>query len=93
VHPLDELGALVSISNSLHSLEVVRVVAALGEYIPPGPGRVANKASDALAVVPLVNGWVVELGAGEGELKTGYMVYISGDTLYIDELEEIPELF
>jgi hypothetical protein len=92
VHPLDELGALVSISNSLHSLEV-RVAATFGEYIPPRPGRVANKASDALAVVPLVNGWVVELGAGEGEVKTGYMVYISGDTLYIDELEEIPELF
>src|SRR5690606_39682511 len=41
------------------------------------------------------SGWLVELGwvrAGTGEeFETGYRIYISGDTLMVDELKEIPK--
>ncbi|KAK4096069.1 hypothetical protein N658DRAFT_490234 [Parathielavia hyrcaniae] len=74
-----------------------------GKHVPPGPLGVAN---ELLGAVPPTNGWLVELGwtkpagsaapsgsgGGEGEeFETGYRVYISGDTLFVDELREIPK--
>ncbi len=73
--------------------EAVRVTAMPGKHFPPGPLAVVN---ELLGAVPPTNGWLVELGwveRGEGEegFETGYRIYISGDTLFVDELREIPE--
>lgn len=74
---------------------VVRVTAMPGKHVPPGPLAVAN---DILGAVPPTNGWLLELGyapdvASEDSavVETGYRVYISGDTLLVDELKEIPK--
>ncbi|KAG7288355.1 hypothetical protein NEMBOFW57_007886 [Staphylotrichum longicolle] len=74
-----------------------RVVARGGVegHVPPGPLAAIN---ELLGAVPPTNGWLVELGwlgpgASDDEdgFETGYRIYISGDTLMVDELKEIPE--
>src|SRR5690606_16763591 len=79
------------------------VIAMPGKHVPPGPGGVFEMVNDLLGAVPPVNGWVLELGsyksapAGseerEEDWKSGYRIYITGDTLLIDELAEIPKRF
>lgn len=74
----------------------VRVTATPGKHVPPGP---IAKVNELLGAVPPVNGWLVELGnakgvaaGGEEEgFETGYRIYISGDTLMVDDLKEIPK--
>jgi L-ascorbate metabolism protein UlaG (beta-lactamase superfamily) len=72
--------------------EAVRVTAMPGKHVPPGP---LAKVNELLGAVPPVNGWLVELGwarTGTGDdFETGYRIYISGDTLMVDELKEIPK--
>ncbi|RYP45134.1 hypothetical protein DL768_008492 [Monosporascus sp. mg162] len=75
---------------------VVKVTGMPGKHVPPGP---LAKANDFLKAVPPTNGWLVELGyaskaptGGDPEsLDVGYRIYISGDTLFVDELKEIPK--
>lgn len=47
--------------------------------------------------VPPTNGWMLELGYGSPSMKTdfncGYRIYISGDTLMVDDLKEIPKRY
>ncbi|KAF2842927.1 Metallo-hydrolase/oxidoreductase [Patellaria atrata CBS 101060] len=48
--------------------------------------------------VPPTNGWMIELGYYSGPLvennfNCGYRIYISGDTVMVDELKEIPERY
>lgn len=72
----------------------IKVTGMPGKHVPPGPLAVAN---DLLGAVPPTNGWMIELGyqnASDGEnFESGYRIYISGDTLMIDELKEIPERY
>ncbi|KAK4031267.1 beta-lactamase superfamily domain-containing protein [Parachaetomium inaequale] len=70
----------------------VRVTGMPGKHVPPGPLAAIN---ELLGAVPPTNGWLVELGwtkptEGEEGFETGYRIYISGDTLMVDELKEIP---
>ncbi len=73
----------------------IKVTAMPGKHVPPGPIAVAN---DLLQAVPPTAGWLLELGhLTEGgsameseELQVGYRIYISGDTLLVEDLEEIP---
>ncbi|KAK3713513.1 hypothetical protein LTR37_008471 [Vermiconidia calcicola] len=75
----------------------IKVTAMPGKHVPPGPLGVAN---DILGAVPPVNGWMLELGQKTtdseepmGGFNCGYRIYISGDTLMIDDLHEIPKLY
>ncbi|XPT02026.1 hypothetical protein M3J09_011149 [Ascochyta lentis] len=67
-----------------------------GKHIPPGPLGAAN---DILGAVPPTNGWMIELGysspsaANADDFSSGYRAYITGDTLMVDELKEIPERY
>ncbi|OAA57141.1 hypothetical protein LEL_10931 [Akanthomyces lecanii RCEF 1005] len=73
----------------------IKVTAMPGKHVPPGPIAVAN---NLLQAVPPTAGWLLELGhLAEGssvveseELQVGYRIYISGDTLLVEDLEEIP---
>ncbi|KAH6631294.1 beta-lactamase-like protein [Chaetomium tenue] len=75
-------------------MAAVRVTGLPGKHVPPG---LVEKANELLGAVPPTNGWLVELGWTRGEeraeerFETGYRIYISGDTLMVDELKEIPE--
>lgn len=64
-----------------------------GKHVPPGPLNIAN---NLLGAVPPTNGWMIELGysspssSDADAFATGYRLYITGDTLMVDELREIP---
>lgn len=71
----------------------IKVTGMPGKHVPPGPLSVAN---DLLGAVPPTNGWMVELGyksTSGSDFTNGYRIYISGDTLMVDELKEIPERY
>ncbi|KAL2188063.1 hypothetical protein L209DRAFT_762869 [Thermothelomyces heterothallicus CBS 203.75] len=80
----------------------VKVTGMPGRHVPPGT---LARVNELLGAVPPTNGWLVELGwtktaaaavegtprqGGEG-FETGYRIYISGDTLMVDERKEIPK--
>lgn len=68
---------------------VVKVTAMPGEHVPPGALKAVN---DILGAVPPTNGWMLELGSGQDDhVRTGYRIYISGDTLIVDELKGITQ--
>lgn len=96
VRALDHWESLqVSIEESEREASI-KVTAMPGKHVPPGPLSVAN---DLLAAVPPTNGWMLDLnyssnrGEEPGSGKPGYRIYISGDTLFIDELKQIPQRF
>jgi len=74
----------------------LKVTGTPGKHVPPGPLNIAN---ELLKAVPPTNGWMVELGysapesADADEFASGYRVYITGDTLMVDELKEIPQRY
>lgn len=83
-------------SEKYDTQPLIRVTGMPGKHVPPG---LLSKANDLLGAVPPTNGWILELGynkkkeqtQGEQNLDVGYRIYISGDTLYVDELEQIPK--
>ncbi|KAF5674824.1 metallo-hydrolase oxidoreductase [Fusarium denticulatum] len=78
-------------SKAGEPLPVIKVTGMPGKHVPPGPLAAVN---DLLGAVPPTNGWMLELGyrkVEKGKLQTGYRIYISGDTLLVDELKEIPK--
>jgi len=95
VHELDSFQSmLIDVIGSFSDKPAIKVTAMPGKHVPPGPLSVAN---DILGAVPPVNGWMIELGYAKNEardgFKNGYRIYISGDTLMIDELKEIPKRY
>ncbi|KAG5658729.1 hypothetical protein KAF25_007282 [Fusarium avenaceum] len=74
-----------------HHRPVIKVTGMPGKHVPPGPLAVAN---DLLGAVPPTNGWMHELGhqdAEDAEIQTGCRIYISRDTLLVNELKDIPK--
>lgn len=95
----DELFAPIQVTSGtersdavqLHEHAAFHVQAMPGKHVPPGPLSVAN---DLLAAVPPTNGWMLELGYGqESDFQCGYRIYITGDTLMVSDLQEIPRRF
>jgi L-ascorbate metabolism protein UlaG (beta-lactamase superfamily) len=91
VHALDFWESLMIDTVSDSRKPGIKVTGMPGKHVPPGPLSIAN---DILAAVPPTNGWMIELGYQQGEsFESGYRIYISGDTLMIDELKEIPKRY
>ncbi len=92
VHDLDFWDtAFLPISNSSESEPAIKVTGMPGKHVPPGPLSIAN---DILSAVPPTNGWMLELGYGPAaKFESGYRIYISGDTLLIDDLKAIPQYY
>lgn len=79
---------------------IIKVTGMPGKHVPHGPLSVAN---DFVKAVPPTNGWLLEfafLGSSkkgsaeegdDGDYDVGYRIYISGDTLFVDELKEMRE--
>ena len=87
------MGSAESEGKGGHSLPALKVTGTPGQHIPPGPLALAN---DYLKAVPPTNGWLVEFGvvddaAADSLSHVGYRMYISGDTVYYDDLKEIPK--
>jgi L-ascorbate metabolism protein UlaG (beta-lactamase superfamily) len=102
VHALDTWDSMIldiSQSDKTHGTgpkPSIKVRGMPGKHVPPGLLNVAN---DILGAVPPTNGWMIELGYSESSssdgdnFENGYRIYISGDTLMVDELKEIPERY
>ncbi|KAI9875913.1 MAG: hypothetical protein M1830_007784 [Pleopsidium flavum] len=73
----------------------IKVTGMPGKHVPDG---VLGTMNEYLQAVPPTNGWMVELGYGkkqgnDEDFECGYRIYISGDTLMVDELKQIPERY
>jgi ribonuclease BN (tRNA processing enzyme) len=89
--------------EGIEGIPAIKVTAMPAKHVPPGPAHLLEKAIELLGTVPPSNGWMVELGhelegqTGEEQVEArwecGYRIYISGDTLMVDELKAIPELY
>ncbi|KAK4197944.1 beta-lactamase-like protein [Triangularia verruculosa] len=97
VTPLDPFDSLImpitTTTNTSAKTPQIKVTAMPGKHVPPGPLSIAN---DLLGAVPPTNGWLLELGytssnSSAQNTEVGYRIYISGDTLLVDELKKIPE--
>lgn len=108
VTPLDTwYSALINISDSSSasissssSGKTIKVTAMPGKHVPPGPGDLIEKLNEIVKAVPPTNGWMIELMGtkGEGWVEgegngVGYRIYVSGDTLFVDELKDIPKRY
>ncbi|CAP97386.1 Pc22g00980 [Penicillium rubens Wisconsin 54-1255] len=72
----------------------LRVTGMPGKHVPPN--TVVEKLNELASAVPPTNGWMLELGHGRpntADFSCGYRIYISGDTLLVDELQEIPRRY
>ncbi|KAL9579073.1 MAG: hypothetical protein Q9203_006853 [Teloschistes exilis] len=96
VHDLDFFqDMLVDIANASDTGKgkpAIKVTGMPGKHVPPG---VLGTLNDLINAVPPTNGWMLELGykSSEEDFKCGYRIYISGDTLLVDELKEIPKRY
>ncbi|MCJ1384189.1 hypothetical protein MMC17_007305 [Xylographa soralifera] len=70
----------------------VKVTGMPGKHVPDG---IIGTLNDLAGAVPPTNGWMVELGKTKGQdvWECGYRIYISGDTLLVDDLKQIPERY
>jgi hypothetical protein len=66
----------------------IKVTSTPGEHVA---GSIISPLNDLLGAVPPTSGWMVELDRGLG--GRGYRIYISGDTLMVDQLKEIPKRY
>ncbi|KIR52007.1 lactamase [Cryptococcus gattii Ru294] len=68
----------------------IRVTGMPGKHVA-GAMEILN---EYVSAIPPTNGWMVELGyENDSIFKTGYRIYISGDTLMVNELKEIPKRY
>lgn len=91
---LDIAAAPTPAASTSPRFPAIKVSAMPGKHVKPGMLSTIN---DILGAVPPVNGWMLELGyysssaePSESSFQSSYRIYISGDTLMIDELNEIP---
>ncbi|KAK4897567.1 hypothetical protein LTR27_004711 [Elasticomyces elasticus] len=90
------LDIKTSSAGSESKVPAIKVTGMPGKHVPDG---VLGLANDLLKAVPPTNGWMVELGykpsssASDEDFKSGYRIYISGDTLFVKDLEEIPKRY
>jgi L-ascorbate metabolism protein UlaG (beta-lactamase superfamily) len=93
IPPKNDDAASTSYTSKIPAIKVTGMP---GKHIPDGVLSVAN---DLLAAVPPTNGWMVELGykpdemAPDSAFTNDYRIYISGDTLMVDDLKEIPKRY
>jgi len=76
-------------------VKAIKVTAMPGKHVPPG---VLGTLNDLLGAVPPTNGWMLELGTclqpnNDSTFHSNYRIYISGDTLLVSELQEIPSRY
>ncbi|KAL4907231.1 hypothetical protein BDW74DRAFT_189747 [Aspergillus multicolor] len=96
VDPFHQMMIDIASRKGESNAPALRVTGMPGKHVPLGkPMEVVN---EIIGAFPPVNGWMLELGYKQGQTEdssftTGYRIYISGDTLLVDELKEIPRLY
>ncbi|KAF4241827.1 hypothetical protein CNMCM8980_002351 [Aspergillus fumigatiaffinis] len=96
LEPFEHMMVNIKGDSSRTKQPHIRVTGMPGKHIPTN--KVVEKLNEFVAAIPPTNGWMVELGYGstqtmQTDFEVGYRIYISGDTLMVDELKEIPRRF
>jgi L-ascorbate metabolism protein UlaG (beta-lactamase superfamily) len=77
----------------------IRITGMPGKHVA---GTFVEALNDLVSAVPPTNGWMVELGytktpnvvnGDNVDFSVGYTIYISGDTLFVHDLAEIPKKY
>ncbi|KAJ6114235.1 hypothetical protein N7486_000013 [Penicillium sp. IBT 16267x] len=88
----EQIGVTIEGEEGLKQPQL-RVTGMPGKHVPP---NAIEKLNDIVNAIPPLNGWMLELGYGNPNMldfTCGYRIYISGDTLMVDELQEIPKRY
>ncbi|KAJ5884692.1 hypothetical protein N7495_009202 [Penicillium taxi] len=93
LNPFDHI--MVDIEGTMRTRQPrLRVIGMPGKHIPSNP---VIESLNALAqTIPPTNGWMLEFGYGTSDtsyFECGYRIYITGDTLFVDELQEIAQRY
>ncbi|KAF4155898.1 hypothetical protein CNMCM8927_001623 [Aspergillus lentulus] len=96
LEPFEQMMVNIKGDSSRTKQPHIRVTGMPGKHI--ATNKVVEKLNEFVAAIPPTNGWMVELGYGstqtmQPDFEVGYRIYISGDTLMVDELKEIPRRF
>ncbi|KAL5362025.1 Metallo-hydrolase/oxidoreductase [Aspergillus floccosus] len=86
--------AIVDITGSAGPRRQLRVTGMPGKHVPSN--SIAESLNSLANAIPPTNGWMLELGTqpdSNADFVCGYRMYISGDTLLVDELKEIPHRY
>ncbi|GES66794.1 beta-lactamase-like protein [Aspergillus terreus] len=88
--------AIVDIKDSAGPRRQLRITGMPGKHIPSN--SIAESLNSLANAIPPTNGWMLELGTqpdarADADFVCGYRMYISGDTLLVDELKEIPHRY
>ncbi|KAL8796424.1 MAG: hypothetical protein Q9195_001331 [Heterodermia aff. obscurata] len=85
---------LVDIVAQGQKKPAIKITGMPGKHVAPG---VIGTLNDLISAVPPTNGWMIELGYrfsdSDDSFQSGYRIYISGDTLMVPELAEIPRRY
>lgn len=69
----------------------LHVTATPGKHVA---GPIIEQLNDFMSAVPPTTGFIIEMAwAGRPPRDTAFRVYVSGDTLFVKDLEEIPKRF
>ncbi|KAL4951171.1 beta-lactamase superfamily domain-containing protein [Aspergillus filifer] len=93
LEPFQQLMINIKTDSSDSVSPALRVTGMPGKHVPVT--KPIEKLNEFLGAVPPTNGWMLELGHGDNasNFKNGYRIYISGDTLMVDDLKEIPKRY
>jgi len=87
-------SALIHIKSVDNSRKCMKITGTPGKHMPMGPHDVLETVNEMMGVIPPTNGYIVELGEERSdEFHVGYRIYISGDTLFVSDLKEIPKRY
>ncbi|KAL4862615.1 hypothetical protein BDV12DRAFT_178591 [Aspergillus spectabilis] len=93
LEPFQQMMINIKSDTTGHNSPGLRVTGMPGKHIPVG--KPLEKLNELVGAIPPTNGWMLELGHGQNgsEFTVGYRIYISGDTLLVDDLKEIPKRY
>ncbi|KAL4928027.1 MBL fold metallo-hydrolase [Aspergillus undulatus] len=93
LEPFQQMMINIKTEAPTQASPALRVTGMPGKHVPVT--KPIEKLNDFVGAIPPTNGWMLDLGHGQNakDFTTGYRIYISGDTLMVDDLKEIPKRY
>ncbi|KAL2871207.1 MBL fold metallo-hydrolase [Aspergillus lucknowensis] len=93
LEPFQQMMINIGSKSAGQSAPALRVTGMPGKHVPVA--KPIEKLNELVGAIPPTNGWMLELGYAQnaGTFNVGYRIYISGDTLLVGDLKEIPRRY
>jgi L-ascorbate metabolism protein UlaG (beta-lactamase superfamily) len=93
LEPFQQMMVNIKAESTAQAPPALRVTGMPGKHIPVA--KPIEKLNEFVGAIPPTNGWLLELGYGHNasDFTSGYRIYITGDTLMVDDLKEIPKRY